>query len=398
MRWLLLLGLMGCDDTLFGIPRAGTEAPLAEGFCGVRDIFDAHCVSCHGPGGLGELDLRTDPAGAIVGVASTIDPGALLVSPGQPDASLLLLKLEHTQGAGQGGPMPPGPQLDADALALIREWILDDAPETCDEPGDTDPPDGLVPHPEGWAQPEMHGLHAKLQDLECTVCHGADLTGDLGVSCDSCHVEGWRTDCTYCHGGTVDDSGAPPRDIDGSTDDLTFPAHQQHLNTTDKHAAFACETCHAVPTDVLTPGHIFVADDTPARAELDFTEGLSDRATWTATTGTCSGAYCHGDGQGHNGTVTVDAAPMRCSSCHPDRTSSRDTIERMSGEHEEHVAKEGLGCHECHAATTADSTRILDVAVHVDGSVQVVMPSGVTRSGSTCTGSCHGEPHEAEPW
>lgn len=392
---VLLLLSVGCDDTLFGIPRAGTEVPLEGGFCGVRDLFADRCVSCHGTNGLGGLDLRSDPIGATVDVPSMIDPGAILIVPGAPDSSLLYSKIAGLQEAAQGGSMPPGPRLDDASITLVREWIADGASAECDEPADTDPPDGLYPHPDGWAEPEEHGLHAKLHDLRCTQCHGAELTGELGPSCDTCHTEGWRTDCVYCHGGGVDSSGAPPRDIDGATSSLTFPAHQMHVHETSKHAAWDCAPCHAKPTDVLTPGHLF--DGTPGRAEVDFSGGLSDSATYSAATATCSGAYCHGDGRGDNGTVTADSGSKTCASCHPDRTSGRDAWGRMSGEHEDHV-REGVGCHECHSPTTADSTTIRDVALHVDGTVQVAMPDGITRAGSTCTGRCHGEPHDSEPW
>src|SRR5256885_1081945 len=131
-------------------------------------------------------------------------------------------------------------------------------------------------HPPGWADSSTHGAAAKLVAEDCRGCHGTDLTGGTwnngtttvaAVSCDGCHTAGWRTNCVFCHGGTHDTTGAPPRDITGETVNLVFLKHQQHINAGTDHVAYDCVECHAKPTDALTPNHWF--DNTPGWAEVD---------------------------------------------------------------------------------------------------------------------------------
>lgn len=270
-----------------------------------------------------------------------------------------------------------------------------------DKPGDTGGDTDSRYHPDGWSDPTVHGMEAKHQDQACTSCHGADLTG-IGdaLSCDTCHTAGtdaWRTDCTFCHGGENDSTGAPPEGIDNETDEseLTFPAHTAHVQATSLHVAFDCVQCHVKPTDVLSDGHLFVGDTTPAVADLTFVAGLSQSAAWDG--GGCSNLYCHGNGQGDNGAVEATAS-VECGDCHAVAGSGESALERMSGEHDEHV-EEGVRCAECHGEVVDASNAITDVSLHVDGSVSVALPGEVTRDGSgRCTGSCHGEGHSSESW
>ncbi|MCB9745777.1 MAG: hypothetical protein H6740_24595 [Alphaproteobacteria bacterium] len=249
-------------------------------------------------------------------------------------------------------------------------------------------------HPAGWAEPGAHGLAAKLHDETCTDCHGAALEGaGVALSCDSCHAEGWRTDCTFCHGGVDDETGAPPEDIDDSTSSVSFPPHHRHV-TENTHAAFDCETCHVKPTDVLSPGHLF--DDTPAVAEVDLSAGLSDQGQWSGQG--CSDLYCHGGGRRDDGQVALSDAPLSCESCHPGPSSGRSAWATMSGEHEDHL-REGLSCDDCHQDTTADARSIRTPALHVNGVADFAPDTSyIQRSGDTCTGTCHGESHDREDW
>ena len=94
-------------------------------FTNVRDeVLLPSCgfSTCHGSG---TGDLTLDEAGAydaLVDVDSAGSPGNTLVIAGDPDNSYLVRKLE-------GGPdivgdqMPPGGELDADRLQLVRDWI-----------------------------------------------------------------------------------------------------------------------------------------------------------------------------------------------------------------------------------------------------------------------------------
>src|SRR5262245_23526544 len=59
-----------------------------------------------------------------VGVASTTDPNFMRVSPGVPDDSYVVMKLEGDPRIG-GARMPfGGPPLNPKKIAVIREWIL----------------------------------------------------------------------------------------------------------------------------------------------------------------------------------------------------------------------------------------------------------------------------------
>ena len=249
-------------------------------------------------------------------------------------------------------------------------------------------------HPSGWSSPDVHGLAAKLQEQRCTDCHGETLEGGVGLSCDTCHPTGWRTDCTFCHGGDETPDGAPPHDIDGTTDGISFPPHTAHV-TKGIGPGFDCAQCHDKPTDVLSSGHLFVDDDTPGQAEVDLSAGLASQASWSGTG--CTNNYCHGDGQGHNGTVVLDDAPMDCASCHAGPNSGESAWERMSGEHADHL-EEGLDCHDCHGDTTSDDATIADPSLHPDGEPTLALPGAMVRSGDTCDGSCHGENHDDRDW
>jgi len=400
----LSLALFACDDTQFsnGHKGGGGDGGGADGgstlpdqaWCAVQQIIQSDCLACHGAAyPSGGLDLETDPHAALVGAPSPTYAGQTLVVAGDTDSSFLLAKVSGTQAADQGGAMPPPSGLSADRVEAIATWIAEGASDEC-----TDPDTGTTGsyHPDGFEDPAVHGLEAKLHEQTCTDCHGADLSGGAGLSCDSCHPAGWRTDCTFCHGGVDNSTGAPPESILDETTDTAFGAHTRHVEE-NTHAAFECSQCHTTPTDVLSAGHLF--DSTPGQAELTFGAGLSPVASWTSAALSCSNLYCHGNGQGNNGSVTVADAPLSCDSCHPDQTSGRDAWDRMSGAHEDHL-REGLTCQECHNDTTTNGTSIATPALHVNGSPDIAFSGyGVSRtSAGLCTGTCHGEGHTNESW
>lgn len=390
MMWLMLL--LACDDALFeghsGAGGVGTTA--AEGWCGVQQVL-ATCTACHSAGGaLGGLDLETDPHTALVDVTSAAY-GVVLVAPGDPDGSLLVRKLEGTQGASEGGEMPPGGGIDAASVALVRQWVADGASADCA----TEPtlPTATGVHPDGWEAPEEHGMAFKFQSTtDCRDCHGEQLEGDVGPSCTSCHGEGWETTCTFCHGGVDDASGAPPEGIDDSTDraDQVFIPHNEHLTAAGSvpHADIACTTCHDVPTSALQAGHI-LDDATAGQAETAFS-GLATGATWDGAGCT---VYCHGDGQ-TVGDIEHSDGPRDCRSCHPDQTNDAGW-RGMSGRHEDHL-DEGFVCAECHGGVVSPGGAIVDASLHVDGQVSLALP--ITWNNGTCTGTCHGETHNGRTW
>ena len=126
--FVLAGALGGCDDVLWG---AGTEVPLSEeGYAGVQEIADAYCLACHSANAAqGQLDLQTDLHNAVVGVASSADPTWSLVVPGDPQGSLLFLKVTAQTPPGTGSDMPPGSGgVPEEAAQIIEDWIADGAP------------------------------------------------------------------------------------------------------------------------------------------------------------------------------------------------------------------------------------------------------------------------------
>jgi len=267
-----------------------------------------------------------------------------------------------------------------------------------DEILDLSPPPQEGVHPAGYADPSEHGHEAKFQDLECAECHGADLSGgDAGISCDSCHSEGWRQDCTFCHGDPEEGSGSPPVHISGTDDgaEASFIPHRTHTSATEIKGAFECSTCHTTPTDVLSVGHLFVSDTTPGRAEVSFLDGLSPAADWDGNGG-CSNLYCHGNGRGNNGEIDHEDSIDNCHECHGDWTNE-NLWDDMSGAHEDHL-EENLDCSECHSLTVDDQHAIIDITKHVNGIKDVELPYGMTRANGECTGTCHNEQHNGRDW
>ncbi|HHO54262.1 MAG TPA: CxxxxCH/CxxCH domain-containing protein [Deltaproteobacteria bacterium] len=256
-------------------------------------------------------------------------------------------------------------------------------------------------HPPGYDAPDLHGMDAKLQVLECGSCHGEDWTGGVAQGCDDCHAQegnpDWRTDCTYCHGGNgTGNTGAPPQDIDDNTDEATisFGAHPEHVAGGGLgHPAYGCEQCHRTPDRALSPGHMI--DGSIGVAETDLTAGLSAEGGWDMATSTCSNMYCHGDGRAPSGDITDGNGPLDCDSCHAATTN----LDQMSGTHETHLSVSGVTCADCHQPIVDASNTITEPNRHVDGRLDLdVAATGYDPASSSCTISCHGEDHSGYGW
>jgi len=262
-------------------------------------------------------------------------------------------------------------------------------PSDCPTPWENDGPY----HPDGYEEGAVHGIAAKLLQDTCTNCHDQDLQGCAKApSCDSCHEAGWRTDCTYCHGGQADQTGAPPRDVDGASSAISFIAHSVHVDG-GIHAPFQCSQCHDAPTDVLSPGHMF--DSTPGSAEVDFARGLSAGGSYASSTGTCNDNYCHGNGR-ETGSYSDLSGPTECNSCH----GYNEDPQRLSGQHAAHIQGGLLAfllptsiCSDCHSRVVDAEGQVIAPELHVNGEVNLDLPSTITYNGSTCDGSCHNTSH-----
>lgn len=106
------------DDTAYSAERRA------------RSYLHTNCANCHQPGGPGggDMDLRMATPLAETGVCNRAPSGdtlgltnPVIVSPGDPDQSILVLRMEDL---GQQR-MPPlaSSLVDAEALSVIRQWI-----------------------------------------------------------------------------------------------------------------------------------------------------------------------------------------------------------------------------------------------------------------------------------
>ncbi|RME27008.1 MAG: CxxxxCH/CxxCH domain-containing protein [Deltaproteobacteria bacterium] len=176
------------------------------------------------------------------------------------------------------------------------------------------------PHPDGWANGQVHGPEFEQGPAACQACHGEQLDGgEAGVSCEQCHP-GFRTNCVFCHGGVDNQTGAPPESVAGELDTSVrgVGAHTAHLKESPAwHAPLQCSDCHDVPDDALSPGHI-----DPRPAELSFSRiAVADGASPSFDGQKCSSVYCHGATLDAGGSNTEPAwtggsGEAACGSCH----------------------------------------------------------------------------------
>ena len=129
MKKVLVLCALAGTTALFnvGCTQEGIEPTLTS----IQSVLiDRSCnsESCHG-GSTPEagLDLSTAQASydSLVGVASSQEPSFTLVTPGDPDNSLLYMVL--TGEVGSVDQMPPGYSLDPEEIEAVRQWIEDGA-------------------------------------------------------------------------------------------------------------------------------------------------------------------------------------------------------------------------------------------------------------------------------
>jgi predicted CxxxxCH...CXXCH cytochrome family protein len=265
-----------------------------------------------------------------------------------------------------------------------------------------------LPHPlPAWSTPGSANFHGDAVFANgigyCTPCHGANLQGGTtGFSCDQCHQGGaaWRTNCTYCHGGVDNNSGAPPYDSkrNFSTLQLGVGAHTSHVGGTGGISSpVACNECHAIPTDVLSAGHV-----DPPPAELTWGPLATSGGAvpvWNRTQAGCSASYCHGNfpgGKPANAPTwnRVDATQAACGTCH--------LAVPTTGSHAASQAKHGYmgnDCTYCHLGETNTAGTAIapgGKALHVNGAKDVNMGAGSTWDGvnKSCAPACHA----AKPW
>jgi len=135
----LTLGAAACDEKLSTI--AGPTPDLEPTFESIqKNIFEttdsagrASCVTCHtnvGRAPLGGLNLTHDVAyDQLVNVNSTEVPSMKRVTPGNPDASYIVHKVEGRAGiVGRRMPFSGPPYLTDGQILILKRWIETGAP------------------------------------------------------------------------------------------------------------------------------------------------------------------------------------------------------------------------------------------------------------------------------
>lgn len=93
-----------CRDPAFPAGDAAAEALYTQ----LRgEIFTSICTQCH-LSGAGIPSFQGDGLCDAIGLSSERYPGETLIVPGDPDASLIVKKVEGNLGSGLGGRMPLG--------------------------------------------------------------------------------------------------------------------------------------------------------------------------------------------------------------------------------------------------------------------------------------------------
>jgi hypothetical protein len=101
-------------------PQPGAANRAAPGYAQVAPIFTRWCVGCHGSREQ-HGQLRLDGYAAILRGGDT----GPAITPGDPESSLLLAKVEHRDKPV----MPPRRRLPAALAVQLRVWIAAGAPE-----------------------------------------------------------------------------------------------------------------------------------------------------------------------------------------------------------------------------------------------------------------------------
>ncbi len=300
--------------------------------------------------------------------------------------------------------------------------------------------DALGGHLPGYgdpASPDFHGSDA-LAYLEhqpgatdCASCHGADLNGAGTVpSCTSCHVStrsaifpagvsDWKTNCTFCHGTPIEPftyasqlaQAAPPADVaerlTGASTAARTGAHQIHLAGSPVAPAFACLTCHPVPTLAAPLTHL---DGGRAQVTLVGAGQASLPASLGAYSGGQCATYCHNPTSSASGTVggatpSWSGSGYACNACHGNQSDARNYWP-ATGHHDRHAAStnENFPCFYCHSTVVTNvdpssTPSIAAPALHVNGAEDVAFGDGTvlfrnevisgTWNGTSCAVSCH---------
>jgi predicted CxxxxCH...CXXCH cytochrome family protein len=303
-----------------------------------------------------------------------------------------------------------------------------------------------------YTSPAVHGpafldaLAVNPAAPSCTGCHGLSYGGaGAAPSCNACHSAAgwslpWQSNCSFCHGSrsTAARAGypvlqhptwaAPPDDVNGRLSGTNSAArtgaHQAHLSGvlaggSSIAAPFACETCHALPSDLShvdgSAARAVVALSGAGQASLPLALGSYDPASgncttychgstlnggslpaprWSITDGTQAACgACHGVPPVGGGHPFVSSAVTGCSVCHPDTMNANGTLNVAGGKHVDGVIQ-ASGGHGDYTAPSVHAPRFFEFASGAPGALQCTLCHGadygtpITPSGDSCN-TCH---------
>lgn len=247
-------------------------------------------------------------------------------------------------------------------------------------------------HPKEWIDPQSADFHGKVVSdhgsKSCEKCHGVDFEGGISdVSCLDCHLASGA--CMSCHGGTDNNTGAPPRGLNGETDpsNIAVGAHTGHVENEITNN-YDCVICHIKPINITDPTHM----DGDNIAEVVFGSIAGNSAEWDRIQAKCNNVYCHGnfDGGNHINPSWINSDQANCGSCHD--VGSQPAL--LLWEHEFHISTARIRCEKCHGNVVDINMNISNLDLHINGQIDTLtsdieLCNSCHGSSQTCTG-CHG--------
>ena len=280
----------------------------------------------------------------------------------------------------------------------------------------------------------------------CTGCHGLSYDGfGAAPSCNACHAAAgwatsWQSNCSFCHGARNASTkagyavlqhptwSAPPDDVggrlSGTNSAARTGAHQAHLSGvmtggSSIAAPFACETCHALPTDLShvdgSTARAVVTLAGAGQAGLPASLGAYDPASgncttychgstlsggsvaapkWSITDGTQAACgACHGVPPVGGGHPFVSSSLTGCTVCHPETMDANGTLNVAGGRHVDGVIQ-ASGGHGDYTAPSVHAPRFFEFISGAPGALQCTVCHGldyatpVTAAGDSCN-TCH---------